>query len=257
MSGDLSAPATVSDFRLDRFEVTVGRFRQFVRAYSQNLIQGGAGKNPSNAKDPGWKTDWNSNLPASAGELMSAVKCHPTFQTWTDGPGANENRPMNCLTWYEAYAFCIWDGGRLPTEAEWNYAAAGGDEQRAQPWSIPAGSLFINWTYASYLDGTNCVGDGQPGCALTDLVLVGTKPNGNGKWGHADLIGNVGEWVVDWGADYVVPCNNCADYSDVPGSIKIVRGGDWAHGFLRTGHRDGQNPTDRASNTGVRCARNK
>ncbi len=47
--------------------------------------------------------------------------------------GSNENQPINCVTWYEAFAFCISDGGYLPTAAEWNYAAAGGSDQRAYP----------------------------------------------------------------------------------------------------------------------------
>jgi formylglycine-generating enzyme required for sulfatase activity len=52
------------------------------------------------------------------------------------------------MDWYEAYAFCIWDGGFLPTDAEWNYAAAGGAQQRAYPWSNPPTSLTIDPSYA-------------------------------------------------------------------------------------------------------------
>jgi sulfatase modifying factor 1 len=51
---DRSYPVTVSDFRLDAYEITVGRFRKFVAAYSQNMLPTGAGKNPNNASDPGW-----------------------------------------------------------------------------------------------------------------------------------------------------------------------------------------------------------
>jgi formylglycine-generating enzyme required for sulfatase activity len=88
-------------------------------------------------------------MKADQATLIAAVKCSATYQTWTDSAGSNESRPMNCITWYEAFAFCIWDGGRLSTEAEWNYAAAGGSEQRQYPWSVPPGSTTIDCTYAS------------------------------------------------------------------------------------------------------------
>ena len=58
------------------------------------------------------------------------LKCYPGYQTWLDTPGTptEEDYPINCIDWYEAFAFCIWDGGYLPTEAEWGYAAAGGQQ---------------------------------------------------------------------------------------------------------------------------------
>ena len=119
---DAKYPATVSDFRLDKYEVTVGRFRKFVAAYSRNMIAAGAGANPNNASDTGWSTAWNTSLDASSGSLATALKCDPIYQTWTDAPGsaAAESLPINCADWFQAEAFCIWDGGRLPTEAEWN-----------------------------------------------------------------------------------------------------------------------------------------
>ena len=51
------------------------------------------------------------------------------------------NHPRETVNWYEAIAFCAWDGGFLPTETEWHYAASGGSAQRAYPWSSPAGDL--------------------------------------------------------------------------------------------------------------------
>ncbi len=129
---DWSYPATVSAFRLDNYEITVGRFRKFVAAYTQHMIARGAGKNPNNPADPGWDSAWDSLLPADRAALSSALETAPEqrFSTWT---GGNDNLPMNCIDWYEAEAFCIWDGGRLPTEAEWNYAASGGTEQHVVP----------------------------------------------------------------------------------------------------------------------------
>ena len=72
-SNDPSYPATVSTFRLDKYEITVGRFRKFAAAYTQDMIASGAGKNPNNSSDPGWNTDWNANLPSDASGLPTGA----------------------------------------------------------------------------------------------------------------------------------------------------------------------------------------
>src|SRR5262245_30851932 len=116
--------------------VTVGRFRQFLNAglgTQANPPANGTGANPHLANS-GWDGNWNVSLAADTAALRAGVNCTAQYQTWTDAPGANESLPMNCITWYDAMAFCIWDGGRLPTEAEWNYAATGATDQRAYPW---------------------------------------------------------------------------------------------------------------------------
>jgi formylglycine-generating enzyme len=262
--GDMSAPATVSNFRLDKYVVTVGRFRAFVHAGMGTRLNPPSVGVGAHAKIPGsgWDPAWNASLATNTAALIAAIKCDASFQTWTDAPGTNEDRPINCITWYEAAAFCAWDGGYLPTDAEWNYAAAGGAQQRAFPWSNPPGSLTpIDSAHASYSldgEGTNasvCIGDGMPACAVTDLVVVGTKPAGDGRWGQSDLAGNVWEWTLDRFAPYLTPCTDCANITS--GSTRVGRGAafDWSAMFLRVSIRGDAVPGTRGRDFGVRCAR--
>ena len=146
--------------------------------------------------------------------------------------------------------------GDLVTEAEWNYAATGGDQQRAYPWSSPAGALVpLDGSHASFNDGTGCVGDGMAACALTDLVAVGTKPMGDGRWGHSDLAGNMWEWTLDSFAAYASECRDCANLTAA--SNRVLRSGSFGSGaaYLRTGFRNNADPATRFYSFGVRCAR--
>ncbi|MBN2573898.1 MAG: SUMF1/EgtB/PvdO family nonheme iron enzyme [Deltaproteobacteria bacterium] len=243
---DKSFPATVSDFYLDKYEVTVGRFRAFVNAgmgTQKNPPREDTGAHPKIAGS-GWDSAWNAKLPAKMDALKAALKCHTSFQTWTDAPGSNESKPVNCLDWYAAFAFCAWDGGRLATEAEWNYAAAGGSEQRYYPWSIPPSSTAIDDSYAVYCGGT---------CKLLD---VGAKsPKGDGRWGQSDLGGNAWEWTLDWDpVQYPMPCHDCAHVK--AGTYRAFRSGsnDDIAATLRSSVRHVYYPDYRGVN-GARCAR--
>jgi formylglycine-generating enzyme required for sulfatase activity len=252
---NMTDPATVSTFRLDTYEVTVGRFRQFVSTgmgTQANPPVNGAGAHTLNgvANQGGWDATWNPSLVADTGALVLALQCDAAA-SWTDSPGANEALPMNCLTWFEAFAFCVWDGGFLPTEAEWNYAAAGGAEQRAYPWSSPPSSLTIDCSYANYNNGSYCV---NPPTGTSNRV-GSESPRGDGRWGHADLGGNVLEWTLDWYAPYKDPCDDCADLT--PASYRVFRSGsvDTGASYIRGAPRNFTAPEGRGDRMGARCAR--
>ncbi|MFH0900444.1 MAG: SUMF1/EgtB/PvdO family nonheme iron enzyme [Pseudomonadota bacterium] len=246
-------PATVSDFMLDRYEITVGRFRKFVEAgmgTHANPPIAGSGAHPL-IEGSGWDSAWDTRLPADTAALKTAVRCDSTYQTWTDTAGANESLPMNCLDWYDAFAFCAWDGGRVPTEAEWNYAAAGGNEQREYPW----GSTTPDGTYAVY----DCLGDGSAAdtCAFSDVLVVGSRSSkGDGRWGQTDLAGSMWEWTLDWyNSTYPTPCVDCANLALA--SYRSIRGGGFVNfaDSLASSYRYVITPSSRYFNYGGRCAR--
>jgi formylglycine-generating enzyme len=254
-SNDAAFPATVSAFKLDVYEVVVGRFRAFVNAGKGTQASPpavGDGAHPK-ITGSGWVSSYNEGLTGSSGGLRSSIQCNPDYPLWSDAPGANETKPMNCVSWFEAFAFCAWDGGWLPTETEWNYAAAGGSEQREYPWG--AG---IDTTKAAY----DCKADGSDAgaCAFGDLLVVGSKsPVGDGRWGHADLAGNAWEWTMDWLASpyRLASCVDCADLQAAP--TRTFRGGgfNWNETYQRSSYRGfGDPPNNRAGSVGFRCARN-
>jgi formylglycine-generating enzyme required for sulfatase activity len=258
-SNDPAAPAKISNFRLDNYEITVGRLRRFVAAYSQTpnpstIIPAGAGKNPNNPNDPGWDTLWNSSLPANATALTTGLNCNASYQSWTDAEGTavHENLPANCLTWFVAQAFCIWDGGRLPTEAEWDYAAEGGQAQRGLPW----GGTALSCDYANY-KGRNGNMDYCTAPGLGAVNPVGTEsPLGNGLYGQSDLAGNVWEWNQDWFAPYTSTCNNCANLT--AGGERVLHGGSFGSdlGLQPNFVRYHDNISIPYYAFGARCARN-
>lgn len=248
-------PATVADFRMDTYEVTVGRFRRFLEKYPFSVPSAGSGKNPKNSSDKGWDAEWQQYMPADQNELRTALKCEYGVPTWTDVPGANENRPITCVSWFEAYAFCIWDGGRLPTEAEWTYAAAGGGDaegQRVYPWSVPANSQTIDCIRANYTaqsSGMPCVGQASN---------VGSEPKGNGRWGHAQLSGNAYEWVRDLYDEqqlYPLPCFNCANMTKGTENMVLGGGFDAPEEYLAVVARLWAPPSIRYFGIGLRCVR--
>lgn len=241
---DTKYNAHVSAFVLDRFEVTVGRFRAFVGGYAQHKPAKAAGLHP-HIPGSGWDPAWDALLPADEAALRQEVgECSAAFVTWTDAPDESEELPVNCVSWYVAFAFCAWDGGRLPTEAEWNYAAAGGKEQRPYPWGDESAQAK-NVPFACSTSLGACV---RPVGAVS--------PEADGLFGQADLAGSMGEWTLDYHGDFKTPCSDCATLVD-GGLGREARGGDFSHGTaeLMTSARIGLTPEDPVNTIGIRCAR--
>ena len=210
--------STVSPFRFDRFEVTVARFRTFVQGYSGPPASG-AGQQP-NVANTGWSPTWDGLIPTDPAILVENVlRCGAT-STYTENPGPNEQKPMNCVTWYEAFAFCAWDGGFLPTEIQRGFAAAGGTEARYYPWDDDLTTYHAVYGY--------CDMGVSPDCSIDAVPEVGSKPLGAGKYEQLDLTGSMWEWVFDFdGGDFPIvnPCSDCANRSASTNMRRMIRGG--------------------------------
>jgi formylglycine-generating enzyme required for sulfatase activity len=211
---------TVGDFRMDRYEVTNERFSQFTVTH------------------PEW----------SRAQLPSEVHNGHYLDHWTDGgcPVGKTNHPVVFVTWHSGEAFCRWAGGRLPSEAEWEYAArAGGDSEF--PWGngLPSAEL-ANYS-ASGVGATKQVGSYPPN-----------------PLGLHDMAGNVWEFLLDaWESAYsaaelqldpVAGGTLPADIRAVRGR-RVIRGGSFggAVANLRTRWRDSHEVSNAVGFVGFRC----
>jgi formylglycine-generating enzyme required for sulfatase activity len=265
--------AKVRPYYLDRYEVTVGRFRAFMAAYDawrqaghpsvgEGAIEGVPGS--------GWQSEWSVSLADSRASESAAITDIAVLYsdqdlTWTDSPGEAEAYPVYAVDWYMAQAFCIWDGGRLPTEAEWEFAAAGGEENRLFPWgqALPV-STGSNANAVFGCSGTDVCTNRQK-----DLAPVGSRSLGDGRYGHADLLGSVSEWIWDrytgdWYTTVGDPCTDCVQLQTAdPSDYVVIRGTDFQTSatiideYFANTSRKLSTRTNRIKGLGLRCARNQ
>jgi len=198
-------------FYMDSHEITVGQFKRFLKQ--------------SGYKPEAVKAGWDIN------KLWNEVK------KWSP----TDEHPVVHVSWNDATAYAKWAGKRLPTEAEWEYAARGGRVGKRYPWGD---DRKVARDYANYV--------GRSG--RDRAAPVGSfKPNGYSLY---DMAGNVEEWCADWyGPDYYSKSPAKNPPGPGTGSSRVLRGGSWYLDtvYLRVALRDFSNAAVRFYGYGFRC----
>jgi len=172
------------------------------------------------------------------------------------GKSGRDDHPINCVDWNQAVAFSKWAGGRLPTEAEWEYAARSGGKDRKYPW----GDAKATCRYAVMDDKrtTGSAGSETDGCGGNRTWPVCSKTRGNTTQGLCDMAGNVWEWVHDWYGTYKSGATTDPTGPGA-GSHRVKRGGSWYNfaRYVRAAYRPGFVPGFRGDLLGFRPVRSR
>jgi formylglycine-generating enzyme required for sulfatase activity len=177
-------------------------------------------------------------------------------------PEAKASHPINCVDWEMADKFCKEAGKRLPTEAEWEFAARGpdgrkypwGDDPPGPGWLNACGKECMAWGLKNGIE-EKAMYDVDDGFANT--APVGSFPKGASRYGVKDVVGNVWEWVADFYGPYA------SDEQKEPrgpeaGTERVIRGGAWNGSFaswVRPTFRYKDSPAKRSYGIGFRCAK--
>ncbi|MCI0485227.1 MAG: formylglycine-generating enzyme family protein [Blastocatellia bacterium] len=234
---------TISSFHMDATEVTNAEFARFVEATGY--------KTDAEKRGSSWvfvkgQSDWE--------DRKGADWRHPF------GPDSTiddkMNHPVVNVSWNDAAAYAKWADKRLPTEAEWEYAARGGRAGEIYPWGDqlePEGKPLANFWQGTWPDN-NKLTDGH----YYTAPVASFAPNGFGVY---DMIGNVWEWAADWyDEDYYKHSPAKDPKGPDAGQLRVARGGSWFCsenycGAYRVGFR-GRSPQDASfNNVGFRCAK--
>ena len=209
---------TLSDYFIDRYEVTAKDFAEFLNAH------------PDEAE--------------RYIELGNAVTIEKTDGPYRPRPGL-ENYPANRISWYGADAYCRWKSKRLPTEAEWEKAARGTDA-RTFPW----GETFPHNDFVTFRRKFTKYG-------FDALKPVDALPGGRSPYGLHHMAGNVWEWTADWYSDtYYEDSPNHDPQGPESGTSRVLRGGNWYFKayYMRTTYRFNERPEVFKVWQGFRCA---
>lgn len=261
---------SVGDFYIDSTEVTVARLRNFRDA----LLREPGGTREFRVTYPN-----GSEVVVPSGRARASALQASALTTNAVGSVGLDGHPANAVSWYAAMAFCIWDGGRLPTEAEFEYVSrwwlTALPQGRTFAWgnTDPMGRCDLaHWMLQFYTPGGMCPSDN-----MRATVLVGSKPRGRvgAEEGLAipvyELSGNIAEWLADTYLPYVAmgtsdPCWGRAQHNPfcneaLPES-RVFRGGSALASaslpyLIMQATRRSNPPADQEPIIGFRCARDR